>query len=96
MTNDIKLRLEEVVRQVLSSRFKDVRVSDVVLKSDEGAGGSPILRVSVVYEGNQEETLDGQTMSSFLRFLLPEMQKVAPIDQIGFPVVTYTVPSELG
>ena len=84
--------LERVVSLLLTERFPNARVQNVIIKSDIDADGDRFLRITVVLESDPE-SLDRDNLVSFVRYLRP---KLAAEKAEDFPVISFVSAKEAG
>ncbi len=85
-------KLKKVIKAVLLERFDNVEIESIFIESDFDEDGDAILRVKVIFDGEQEQ-LDAHKTSSVLRHLRP---KIAEIGEMAFPIISYIAKSEFG
>lgn len=84
-------KLKEVIESVLRERFDNAEIDSITVESDFDEDGDAILRVKVVFDGEQKQ-LDAHKSSTVLRHMRP---KLAEIGEEAFPIISFIAKSEL-
>lgn len=83
--------LERIVRSVLEEIFGNDRIGDVYVASAYDEDGDEILRVTVVFDGTEEQ-FDARKASSVVRHMRP---RLATIGEQAFPIISYVSSDEV-
>ncbi len=83
--------LERIVRSVLEEIFGDDRIGDVYVASAHDKDGDEILRVTVVFDGTEEQ-FDARKATSVVRHMRP---RLATIGEQAFPIISYVSSDEV-
>ena len=78
-------KLAEVITQILSKDFKNIKIVKVDIAEDFDRDGDAILRVNVVFEGDRAN-LDARNISSAVRRIRPALEDV---EGMPFPLVAF-------
>jgi len=84
------LKLENVVRNLLSERFPEAVVERIFIRADADQDGDKILRIMVVLS-SQVDKLGRDNLVGFVRHLRP---KLSEIEMDDFPIVGFVSASE--
>ena len=85
-------QLERIIRSVLEEIFGDDRIEDVYVASAYDEDGDEILRITVVFDGTEEQ-FDARKASSVVRHMRP---RLATIGEQAFPIISYVSSDEIG
>ena len=86
-----KQQLERIIRSVLEEIFGDDRIEDVYVASAYDEDGDEILRITVVFDGTEEQ-FDARKASSVVRHMRP---RLATIGEQAFPIISYVSSDEI-
>ena len=84
-------QLKGIVRSVLEEIFGNDRIGDVYVASAYDEDGDEILRVTVVFDGTEEQ-FDARKASSVVRHMRP---RLATIGEQAFPIISYVSSDEV-
>ena len=84
-------KLERIIRSVLEEIFGDDRIEDVYVASAYDEDGDEILRITVVFDGTEEQ-FDARKASSVVRHMRP---RLATIGEQAFPIISYVSSDEI-
>lgn len=84
-------QLERIIRSVLEEIFGDDRIGDVYVASAYDEDGDEILRITVVFDGTEEQ-FDARKASSVVRHMRP---RLATIGEQAFPIISYVSSDEV-
>ena len=85
-------KLKAIVRTLLTERFPEANVSDVIIQPDMDGDGDKILRITVVL-ASRPELLDRDNLVGFVRHLRP---RLATVNENDFPLVSFVSVREAG
>ena len=84
-------QLKGIVRSVLEEIFGNDRIGDVYIASAYDEDGDEILRVTVVFDGTEEQ-FDARKASTVVRHMRP---RLATIGEQAFPIISYVSSDEV-
>lgn len=84
-------KLERIIRSVLEEIFGNDRIEDVYVASAYDEDGDEILRITVVFDGTEEQ-FDARKASSVVRHMRP---RLATIGEQAFPIISYVSSDEI-
>lgn len=83
---------DEELKRIAQQKLKPAIIVDVISEKDEGMDGDPILRISIVFEAEQD-LLDPKKVISLVRYLRDPINSLPTLER--FPILSFMTPEEV-